>query len=225
MLGFILKPIGTFFWVFFGLEGRITRLQWLIGMAVIWVTCYWLRHEIAHYAEYEIGLYPNPTLMERIELIALLILIYPTLALCQKRLHDRDWGIGGIIVLSFLPYAGVLTAQSGLLSPLDARDGLAVVLHYAVFTISAIAVVEMGVLPGVSGSNSHGPDPLAPEIDVVAEDTPRPIQAAMVRSQAAQIRSKEGFTPRLRDGLSPSPTEPRLLAPVLSLRDRILAPR
>lgn len=224
MLIRILKLIGTPFWVMLGLEGRITRLQWLLGMGLMWAGYFWLTQEIARYAEEEIGLFPNPKLAERIELIALLILIYPTLALCQKRLHDRDWGVGGVMVLSFLPYAAVLTAQAGLLTPLTARDDMAMIVHYGVLAISAIAFVEMGLLRGVRRSNRHGPDPLAPRQNGETEDIPRPIQAAMIRAQAAQIRAQEGFSP-LRDDLSLNPAGPRLLAPALSLRDRILAPR
>ena len=225
MPGRILKPFGTAFWVIFGLEGRITRVQWLAGMGLMWAAYFWLSREIGRYAEYEIGLYPNPTLQERIELIALLILIYPTLALCQKRLHDRNWGIGGTMVLSFLPYLAVLTAQAGIESPLDARDDLAMVVHYGVLAISAVAFVEMGTLRGVRGTNSHGPDPLAPKNALEIDDTPRPIQAAMIRAQAAQIRARTGVSPRRPAGPSPARAAPRPPAPARSLRDRILAPR
>jgi uncharacterized membrane protein YhaH (DUF805 family) len=188
MLSVIVKPFGTLLWMLFGLEGRMTREQWWLGMVLVWTAYFWLTRAIMDYSEFQLGLFPNPVLQERIELIALLMLIYPTLALCQKRLHDRGYGVGGIMVLTFLPYATVLAAQAGFQSPLDARDDLAMVFHYALLAITALAIVEMGALSGQSTANQHGPDPKARNSRPAADAVPQPIKAAMIRARAASMR-------------------------------------
>ena len=205
MLKLFWSPFGTLIHALFGLEGRITRELWWIGMALVWTAYFWLVRGITHYAEYEIGLYPNPILHERIELIALLIMVYPTLALCQKRLHDRGWGVGGILVLAFLPYAAVVVAQAGFHTPLEARQDLSMIVHYSVLAISALAVVEMAVLMGQERPNQHGPDPRANASAEPLDATPQPIKAAMIRARAAQEQARLSAQIIPRSGLSPSP--------------------
>ena len=94
-------------------------------------------------------------------LLAVLVIIYIpliwiSLAIGAKRLHDRDKSAWWLLLFYLVP--AVLSTAGN-----HAGD-LGFVLHLASFAITVWAFVELGCLRGTVGPNRFGPDPLAPAI-------------------------------------------------------------
>ena len=84
--------------------------------------------------------------------VAFLLLIWVTLALITKRLHDRNKSAWWLLLFYILP--GILPAL-GL-----GNDSANVILGLVSTGISIWAFVEIGCLRGTAGPNSYGADPL-----------------------------------------------------------------
>ena len=84
--------------------------------------------------------------------LAFLLLIWVTLALITKRLHDRNksawWLLLFYVVPPILSAVGHSLGSAGLIFGLIG------------FGISVWALVELGFWRGTAGPNSYGPDPL-----------------------------------------------------------------
>jgi uncharacterized membrane protein YhaH (DUF805 family) len=87
-------------------------------------------------------------------IFASIILLYPSLAVAAKRLHDRGKSAWWLLVFYVLPafLSGVSEATTS--------EGAGLVLSLASAAISIWAIIELGFLRGMSGPNQYGPDPL-----------------------------------------------------------------
>jgi uncharacterized membrane protein YhaH (DUF805 family) len=129
----------------FSFQGRLNRAPyWLAGMGVILAAV--VLGNIAltivgrHSAAAGVG----------VGLVFLLV-VWVTLALTAKRLHDRDksawWLLLFYVVPSVLDAIGRLLGWVLILDPIGAAIGI-------------WALVELGFLRGTKGVNNYGPDPL-----------------------------------------------------------------
>ncbi len=152
---------------FTGMDGRIGRQAWWIGVVVIIVVGIVLNFILGAVMG---GGMPsleqlmNPAVMMAfaqkqawIGLILGLITAYPYIALSVKRRHDRGnngYDAIGLIVFSLL---FSLAQALGLVS---ATNTIGMVIS-VIFLIYAIyMLVQLGFLKGTVGPNSYGPDPL-----------------------------------------------------------------
>ena len=86
-----------------------------------------------------------------------LLLLWPTLAISVKRLHDRDKSAWWLVVFYVVP------ALLNVLGEAGDGDGVgAIIFGLGGLAISIWALVELGFLRGTVGANRFGPDPLAP---------------------------------------------------------------
>jgi uncharacterized membrane protein YhaH (DUF805 family) len=91
-----------------------------------------------------------------------LMLVYPQLAVCAKRGHDRNspiWVVGlffavGAVLDVFLLGGWITNADVANATPLM----LAFLIPYAVFGLALI--IDLGLRRGTVGPNRFGPDPL-----------------------------------------------------------------
>jgi uncharacterized membrane protein YhaH (DUF805 family) len=91
-----------------------------------------------------------------------LMLVYPQLAVCAKRGHDRNspiWVVGlffavGAVLDVFLLGGWITNADVANATPLM----LAFLVPYAVFGLALI--IDLGFRRGTAGPNRYGPDPL-----------------------------------------------------------------
>ena len=97
--------------------------------------------------------------------ILTLLLIWPSIAIGVKRLHDR--GKRGLWLLFFYLVPGILDAFNMAMFPdMMAHQGamaspLSLLFSLAALAITIWMIVELGVLRGTVGDNKYGPDPLA----------------------------------------------------------------
>jgi uncharacterized membrane protein YhaH (DUF805 family) len=88
-------------------------------------------------------------------IFASIVLIYPSLAVAAKRLHDREKSAWWLLVFYVLP-----AFLSGV-SEATASEGAAFILSAASVVVSIWGLIELGFLRGTSGPNAYGADPLA----------------------------------------------------------------
>jgi uncharacterized membrane protein YhaH (DUF805 family) len=81
-------------------------------------------------------------------------LLWVSLALGAKRLHDRNKSAWWLVLFYVAP--GVASGIG------DQMEYLGFVLHLVAFAITVWAFVELGCLRGTVGPNQYGPDPLEP---------------------------------------------------------------
>ncbi len=85
-----------------------------------------------------------------------LILLWPTLAIGVKRLHDRNKSAWWLVVFYVAPTLLNVLGEGG-----DGEGVGAIIFGLASLAISIWALVELGFLRGTVGANRYGPDPLA----------------------------------------------------------------
>ena len=115
-----------------------------------------------------------------VNLVVIAFFFWPSLALCIKRLHDRDlpgWWAGLLHVLLFIFYVDQAATR-----PLM-RDNAAVLMSLLpvamLFLVGSWLLVELALLNGTPGSNRFGPPPA--ESSPAGADTHVPGPAAVPR--------------------------------------------
>lgn len=93
-------------------------------------------------------------------LVIQLAMLYPSLALMIKRLHDRDRpDYFAYIMLAPALLSGILGALGITGNPL-APNALDYLMSLIMFGIGIWSLIELGILRGTIGPNQYGPDPL-----------------------------------------------------------------
>jgi uncharacterized membrane protein YhaH (DUF805 family) len=144
-----------------GFEGRLSRTQFWIGLVLIVAAeliLMWL-----------LGIPFFPTMMKDvsvrvIEFAIQVVVLYPTVAIAVKRLHDRNkpgiyvlWLVGLTLVIAF-------TNLFGLTDDPRSPGWLDFVLGFCAAVIGLAFLVELGFRRGTAGDNRYGPDPLTQPI-------------------------------------------------------------
>lgn len=169
-----------FKWLYTGLEGRISRKQWWIGvillaiagiilsfivMSVMGVSMFGMAMSVSDVdAAMAIAARSSWASM-----IAFVIMAFPSYALCLKRRHDR--GAGGLLVLISLGLSalGLLVQAFGLGFQVADVGGtttlapsvISMIISLASFIVGIYLLVVLGFLKGTAGANAYGADPLA----------------------------------------------------------------
>lgn len=152
---------------FTGMDGRINRQAWWIGVVVLIVVAIALNFilgAILGGGMPSIEQLMDPAVMAAyaqkqgwISLIIGLITAYPYIALSVKRRHDRDnngYDAIGLIVFSLLWSLVQALGFVGSTNPVYMIVSV-IFLIYAIYIL-----VQLGFLKGTAGPNSYGPDPL-----------------------------------------------------------------
>lgn len=96
-----------------------------------------------------------------------LVLLWPTLALFTKRLHDRNYSmwVGLALYAVFLAAAGALygfgLVRLAASDPAKPSQAAVLVSTLVIFPVLMWFVAQTIVIRGVAGPNAYGPDPLA----------------------------------------------------------------
>ena len=156
-------------YLFFSFRGRINRKPFWIGslllvfgggaaIAVLAFSTGQLLDFGTGQAKNEADLSPEILILPILAIIALML--FCSLALSVKRLHDRNksawwlllfYGVGAL--QSGAQESGIATVE-GELSP------VAIALILANIVVSIWYFIEVGILKGTDGDNDYGPDPL-----------------------------------------------------------------
>src|SRR4051812_49846219 len=126
----------------FSFEGRLNRKPWwLTNIAVGVGVMVLLLLALAMVGEHK---FTEAFLTMAVLIILYIPLLWVSLALGAKRLHDRDKSAWWLALIG------------------DQMDSMGFVLHLVAFAITVWAFVELGCLRGTVGPNRYGPDPLGP---------------------------------------------------------------
>jgi uncharacterized membrane protein YhaH (DUF805 family) len=152
---------------FTGMDGRLNRQAWWIGVVVLIVVAIVLNFILG--AIFGGGMPSLEQLMDPavmaayaqkqgwISLIIGLITAYPYIAISVKRRHDRDnngYDAIGLIVFSLVWSLVQALGFVGSTNPVYMIVSV-IFLVYAIYML-----VQLGFLKGTAGPNSYGPDPL-----------------------------------------------------------------
>jgi uncharacterized membrane protein YhaH (DUF805 family) len=140
-----------------GFEGRISRMQFWIGMLITAAI------ELILMFVFDVPYFPaelKPASVRLIEFAIQLVTIYPTAAIVVKRLHDRNqpgfysiWLLGLIMLVAF-------TNLFGLTDDPKNPNWLDWILGLCTIVIGLAFLFELGFRRGTAGENRFGPDPL-----------------------------------------------------------------
>jgi uncharacterized membrane protein YhaH (DUF805 family) len=134
--------------LFLGFDGRISRLPFWIGMAIL------LAVELVSYSA---GFGRDN---ERLSAILELATLYPESAVLFKRAHDRE--MPEQVVMVYIVLAVIFAGLTVL--DLDGTPEHPSILYWLVglpaMGLALFLLVDLGLRKGVSGANRYGPDPL-----------------------------------------------------------------
>jgi len=135
-------------YLFLSFDGRISRQPFWLGLVILLA------------AEFAVQSFVQRIDGERLAAVIDLAFTYPEFALLAKRAHDRDtpiWllavffaGNAFINFLVIMGWSGTEAARPPLF--------MAVLTLWLVFALALL--IELGLRPGVAGSNQFGPNPL-----------------------------------------------------------------
>jgi uncharacterized membrane protein YhaH (DUF805 family) len=150
----MMPTIAAFARLFFSFRGRAARMAfWLVS--ITWSVLaeafdYWWTERGLAAAEGH-----DRTTVNAVLVLGSLPVLVSCFAISVRRLHDRDKSAWWLLVF----VVGPLTLQGpGSLNTLDA--GPAVALLVASLVLSIWGFIELGCVPGTSGPNRYGLDPL-----------------------------------------------------------------
>jgi uncharacterized membrane protein YhaH (DUF805 family) len=138
----------------FSFQGRLNRKPyWLTILATVVIIILLIVFALMMFGEHDFW---TGGLLLVLLVILYIPLIWISLAIGAKRLHDRDKSAWWLLLFYLAP--AVLSSAGN-----HAGD-IGIILHLASFSITVWAFVELGCLRGTVGLNRFGPDPLAPAI-------------------------------------------------------------
>ena len=147
--------------LFLDFKGRISRKHFWIGSVPLIVA-----HLALMWAIFQVAGIPSDALLEPDPRVAgtsiavSLALMYPSLAVCVKRLHDRGrpgWLIAPLYAVGFLLD---LLDLAGLGGTAEENSLLFLVALFVAIALLVWFLIELGLLKGTRGPNRYGPDPL-----------------------------------------------------------------
>ena len=139
----------------FGFHGRATRAEWWLFILIFFVYNFVVT-TLAVFIFGFIGLLIGWVLM--------LAMLWPTLAVSERRLHDRGKSAWWLLLFYLVPV--ILSAAKLSITGEMGVKGYAkpptsaTILSLVSFAIILWGFIEMGVLRGTRGDNKYGPDPL-----------------------------------------------------------------
>jgi uncharacterized membrane protein YhaH (DUF805 family) len=167
---YVRPSLGAFY---FSPRGRISRYQfWVRGLVVIWAI--FLLLEVPIWVFAAAGSKAGAGIFAVLLAVYSLVIIWPSLALQIKRIHDRNKS-GWLIVIPMIPGLllgivwGVAAIEAISSGDFQSDATVGVLIGAGIFTwilvlislgISIWFFVEFGCLRGTTGENRFGPDPV-----------------------------------------------------------------
>ncbi|XSG81627.1 MAG: DUF805 domain-containing protein [Methyloligella sp. ZOD6] len=147
--------------VYLTLRGRIARQTFWLAMIPLLIA-YWLATFVVQLmASSMAGNQIMGALASGMMMVVSAAFLIGFIAVCVKRLHDRNkstWWMAGLYAVSLL---GVVVAtSSGLAMTPVGFTSLGTMLAALWLGILLWLIVELGILKGTEGPNAYGPDPL-----------------------------------------------------------------
>jgi uncharacterized membrane protein YhaH (DUF805 family) len=146
-------------------SGRINRAKWWAMVAIIIVI--WIVLEIALAVLLGVKLQDiiEPTvasnrLLSIASLAANAIVLWPWIAVCAKRLQDRNRPGWIILPLALLSFAADALIVAGFGGPVDGLSVPVIVAYGLQGLVTIYLVIDLGILRGTRGPNRYGDDPI-----------------------------------------------------------------
>ena len=151
--------------LFLGFDGRINRKPYWLGVLCIIVASIVLTFGVYLVLglSWETILGADARTTAAVNLIVTALVIYPSVAVMVKRLHDRNRsGWWAIVLYAFVVFAQTLQI-AGFGGTAEAPSPISLGLGIVYLIMGIWLLIELGFLKGTQGPNRHGPDPLGAE--------------------------------------------------------------
>lgn len=154
----------------FNFEGRINRAKWWLAVLIIVVFTILISVVLLPLIGLSMMTASESTVGTLFSIVLTAVIGYPTTAVMMKRLNDRErphwlvyvfWAPTVVNLLAQLFGLTVSMQNIGGLQEVMMPTTLGWIIQAISLPIGIWALVELGILKGTEGSNSHGPDPLA----------------------------------------------------------------
>ncbi len=154
----------------FGFQGRIRRKDWWLWQVVIAIVGWVLASVVFGTSMGRPGFSPGMAVVMGpaviVPVVIRLLLLWPSLALSIKRMHDRGKSAKLLLIpyilFAFTTVSAVLTVASaagGVSGGLFAGFGLTMILGLLSLIAGVWLLIELGFLDGTPGPNEYGPSP------------------------------------------------------------------
>jgi uncharacterized membrane protein YhaH (DUF805 family) len=150
--------------VYLTLRGRIARQTFWMAILPLFVA-YWVATFLIQMMAASIaGNQLMGALASGMMMLVSAAFLIGFIAVCVKRLHDRNksaWWMAGLYAVSL--FGVVVATSSGLTMTPVGFTSLGTMLTALWLGILLWLIIELGILKGTPGPNAYGPDPLAQE--------------------------------------------------------------
>ena len=146
--------------LFFAREGRIPRLSFWIGMAILLVFELIILAPAGVF-RWDAATNPAPMWFRLLELVVSLVVAYPCYVVLAKRLQDRNSSYTlalAAVALMLISYAVFCLKKK---KKADGITTVGYILNVPLLLLVIALVIELGFRRGTAGPNRFGPDPLA----------------------------------------------------------------
>jgi uncharacterized membrane protein YhaH (DUF805 family) len=146
-------------YLFLSREGRIPRLWFWIGVALLLVLELIVLAPAGVF-RWNAATNPAPMWFRLLQFVVSLVVAYPCYAVLVKRLHDRNSpGTLALVAVALM----LISDFVNVLWPMETADGITTVgyiINIPLLLLVIAMVIELGLRRGTSGPNRFGPDPL-----------------------------------------------------------------
>ena len=154
-----------------GFDGRVSRKTFWLAMLVQFAAMLLIFLPLLHWMSGGQWLgddWGKSLRTTQIETLALIIsfvaILYPSLTVSARRLHDLDYSAQWSWALYLPGVASLLVSVFGFGGFSGAATLLDRILDWPVFIAAAVYLVGLGCLRGTDGANRFGPDPLGAQV-------------------------------------------------------------
>lgn len=145
--------------LFLALEGRIPRLSFWIGVALL-IGAELIVLSLCGMWSWDAATNPAPLWFRGLQFVASLLVAYPLYAVLLKRLHDRNSpGTLAVVTIGLM----LVSDFVNIIWPMEIPNDLTAagyIFNVPLLLLIVAMAIELGLRRGTVGPNRFGPDPL-----------------------------------------------------------------
>ena len=139
----------------FNFDGRLALSQYWGCNVVLVLPALVLYGILSFVALGKIELETNSPKGALVELVVILLLLYPCSAVGVKRLHDLNLSGWWFVLIAALAFASLIATAAGLVGTPDAPNLISRIFQWG----GNLLYIVLGLVHGTEGFNQYGPDP------------------------------------------------------------------
>lgn len=148
-------------YLFLAIDGRIPRKPYWIALVILIAGSLALATVLAFVMNISLEeMATQDPKVALLNIIMTLVLLYPSVAIFSKRLHDRNRSALWLIPAYGLGFIGTLLQFAGLAGTPEEPASHMLIVSILSLIVNVWLFIECGFIKGTAGENQYGPDPL-----------------------------------------------------------------